>query len=110
MVPPDTPTRTTRLQAARYTARDWADLEHERLWPRVWQIACTEDCVPEPGDQDPDMVTPRSHLRDGALNRSIGGRCYIDHAVVRPEAHLRRPYAIAEEFCPSDRNRSRPDA
>ena len=50
MVPPDTPTRTTRLQAARYTARDWADLEHERLWPRVWQIACTEDCVPEPGD------------------------------------------------------------
>ena len=41
---------STRLQAARYTSREWADLERERLWPRVWQIACTEDCVPDAGD------------------------------------------------------------
>ena len=40
----------TRLQTARYTSTEWAALERERLWPRAWQIACTEDCVPEPGD------------------------------------------------------------
>ena len=39
-----------RIPASRYTSVEWADLERERLWSRVWQIACTEDCVPEPGD------------------------------------------------------------
>ena len=39
-----------RIPASRYTSHDWEDLETERLWTRVWQIACTEDCVPEPGD------------------------------------------------------------
>ncbi len=39
-----------RIPTSRYTSRAWHDLEAERLWTRVWQIACTEDCVPEPGD------------------------------------------------------------
>jgi phenylpropionate dioxygenase-like ring-hydroxylating dioxygenase large terminal subunit len=34
----------------RYTAPAFARLEHERLWPFVWQIACREEEVPEPGD------------------------------------------------------------
>ena len=38
------------IPAARYTSREWHALETERLWTRVWQIACTEDCIPEPGD------------------------------------------------------------
>ena len=42
--------RPRRIPTARYTSRVWHDLEHERLWTRVWQIACTEDCVPDPGD------------------------------------------------------------
>lgn len=39
-----------RIPAARYSSRAWHDLECERLWTRTWQIACTEDCVPDPGD------------------------------------------------------------
>ena len=39
-----------RIPASRYTSSEWEKLEYERLWARVWQIACTEDCVPEPGD------------------------------------------------------------
>ena len=31
-------------------SREFAELEHERLWPRVWQIACTVDHVAAPGD------------------------------------------------------------
>ena len=42
--------RTTRIPTARYTLPAWKALEDERLWPRVWQIACTVDCVPAPGD------------------------------------------------------------
>ena len=41
---------TRRIPSARYTSAEWAALERDRLWGRVWQIACTEDCVPEPGD------------------------------------------------------------
>jgi nitrite reductase/ring-hydroxylating ferredoxin subunit len=39
-----------RIPVSRYTSRAWQDLESERLWTRVWQIACTEDCVAAPGD------------------------------------------------------------
>ena len=47
---PSDPKVARRIPASRYTSRAWQDLETERLWTRVWQIACTEDCVPEPGD------------------------------------------------------------
>ncbi len=38
------------MPAARYTSPSWAQLETQRLWPRVWQIAGTVDHVAEPGD------------------------------------------------------------
>lgn len=38
------------VPSARYTSRDFFDLEMERLWPRVWQVACREEEVPNPGD------------------------------------------------------------
>src|SRR5262249_23164174 len=34
----------------RYTSREFVDLEMERLWPRVWQVACREEQIPEVGD------------------------------------------------------------
>ena len=39
-----------RIPKARYTSAAFAALELERMWPRVWQIACTLDHVSEPGD------------------------------------------------------------
>jgi phenylpropionate dioxygenase-like ring-hydroxylating dioxygenase large terminal subunit len=41
---------STRVPRERYTSPEFAALEHERLWPRVWQIACTVDHVAERGD------------------------------------------------------------
>src|SRR5262245_10395250 len=38
------------VPGARYTSREFFDLEMERLWPRVWQIACREEEVPNSGD------------------------------------------------------------
>jgi phenylpropionate dioxygenase-like ring-hydroxylating dioxygenase large terminal subunit len=34
----------------RYLSREFFDLEMEKLWPHVWQVACREEEIPEPGD------------------------------------------------------------
>jgi len=38
------------IPEADYTARDLLARERARLWPRVWQIACREEEIPEVGD------------------------------------------------------------
>ena len=38
------------VPGARYTSQEFFDLEMERLWPRVWQVACREEEIPNPGD------------------------------------------------------------
>lgn len=44
------PQRPTLVPAERYYSSAFAQLEVERLWPKVWQVACTVDHVAEPGD------------------------------------------------------------
>jgi choline monooxygenase len=44
------PPRPTLVPAERYYSADFARLEVERMWPKVWQVACTVDHVAEPGD------------------------------------------------------------
>jgi phenylpropionate dioxygenase-like ring-hydroxylating dioxygenase large terminal subunit len=44
------PTRPTQVPAERYYSAEFAQLEVERMWPKVWQVACTVDHVAEPGD------------------------------------------------------------
>ncbi|GAB3216720.1 aromatic ring-hydroxylating oxygenase subunit alpha [Mycolicibacterium hippocampi] len=44
------PQRPTLVPAERYHCAEFAKLEAERVWPRVWQFACTVDHVAEPGD------------------------------------------------------------
>ena len=38
------------VSVERYTTKAWHDLEVERLWKKVWQFACREEDIPEPGD------------------------------------------------------------
>jgi len=38
------------LPVTRYTAPDFARLEHDRLWPRTWQVACRLEEIPDKGD------------------------------------------------------------
>jgi nitrite reductase/ring-hydroxylating ferredoxin subunit len=39
-----------RIPVERYLSTEFAARERERLWPRVWLIACSVDHVAEPGD------------------------------------------------------------
>jgi phenylpropionate dioxygenase-like ring-hydroxylating dioxygenase large terminal subunit len=50
------------LDASRYTSQAFFDLEAERVWPRVWQMACREEELPEPGDTVVYDVVGRSLL------------------------------------------------
>jgi phenylpropionate dioxygenase-like ring-hydroxylating dioxygenase large terminal subunit len=38
------------IPVVRYTTREFHELEVERLWKRVWQMACREEDIPEVGD------------------------------------------------------------
>ena len=39
-----------RVPRERYFDRDFYELEKQRLWPRVWQMACRLEEIPQPGD------------------------------------------------------------
>jgi phenylpropionate dioxygenase-like ring-hydroxylating dioxygenase large terminal subunit len=38
------------LSRAEFTSEEFARAELEKMWPRVWQFACREEQIPEPGD------------------------------------------------------------
>ena len=38
------------IPVERYTSAAWHQREVERLWSRVWQFACRDEDIPEPGD------------------------------------------------------------
>jgi len=39
-----------RVRKERYYDPDFYELEADRLWPRVWQMACRLEEIPQPGD------------------------------------------------------------
>jgi choline monooxygenase len=40
----------TLVPVERYISPEWMAIENEKIWPKVWQIACSTDHVAEPGD------------------------------------------------------------
>ena len=38
------------MPVRRYTTQAFHDLEMRKLWPKVWQMACREEEIPEVGD------------------------------------------------------------
>ena len=56
----------------RYTSPEFAALEMDRLWPRVWQVACREEELPAEGDFVEYAIGDQSVLvvrgGDGAIN------------------------------------------
>src|ERR1700751_1865845 len=40
---PEPAVREDFVPAEAYVSRDWLRLEKERLWPKVWQMACREE-------------------------------------------------------------------
>jgi phenylpropionate dioxygenase-like ring-hydroxylating dioxygenase large terminal subunit len=42
--------RDDYVPASDYFSQEFADLENERLWPRVWQMVCRDQDIPKVGD------------------------------------------------------------
>lgn len=78
------------IDVARYTSREFHELEKKKLWPKVWQMVCREEDIPEPGDHflynlfDESVIVTRSSetqikgfinscLHRGRLLRDEGG-------------------------------------
>ena len=76
----------------RYISKDYHDKEVERLWKRVWQFACREEEIPNPGDyhvyeiaqlsfivmRQPDMSIksyPNACLHRGRRLKDYDGNC-----------------------------------
>ena len=38
------------IPRARYVSREFHELEKEKLWKKVWQMACREEDIPDVGD------------------------------------------------------------
>ena len=41
---------TEDIDIARYTSREWHELEKEKVWSKTWQVACRVEDIPEVGD------------------------------------------------------------
>jgi phenylpropionate dioxygenase-like ring-hydroxylating dioxygenase large terminal subunit len=50
------------VPAERYFSKAFHDLEVEKVWKRVWQMACHEDDIPEVGDSLPYDIAGLSFL------------------------------------------------
>jgi nitrite reductase/ring-hydroxylating ferredoxin subunit len=59
----------------RYTTRAFADLERDRMWSRVWQIACREEEVAAPGDFVEYEIGPETI----AITRADDGELHAFH-------------------------------
>jgi phenylpropionate dioxygenase-like ring-hydroxylating dioxygenase large terminal subunit len=67
-----------QIPADRYRTKEFADLEHEHVWPKAWIIACSIDHVSKPGDLYEVRIGRYSVLivrgRDGEL-RAFQNAC-----------------------------------
>ena len=79
--------RPLRVSKERYVSRDVLRLETERLWPRVWQIACRSDDVGEPGDTLEYTIADQSIL----VLRDEERRVRAFHNVCRHRGNLLAP-------------------
>lgn len=55
-------TDPTDIPIERYISPEYARLEMERMWYRVWQMACHERDIPEPGDHIIYDIGDRSYI------------------------------------------------
>src|SRR3989442_9348707 len=76
-----------RVPKDRYVSPEAHRREVERLWPRVWQIACRADDVPEPGNHVEYTIADQSIL----VLRDDEGRVRAFHNVCLHRGNLLAP-------------------
>ena len=73
-----------RIPKQRYYDRDFYALETELFWPRVWQMACRLEEIPQPGDfveyeiLDQSIIVVRVEKGDGQGNGQASVKAYYN--------------------------------
>lgn len=90
---------TDPIPAYRYFSREYAQLEKEKLWPKVWQFACWGQDIPNPGDIHVYRILDRSVLivrqRDGGVKAFINACLHRGRELCEEHSHqaeLKCPY------------------
>ena len=55
-------TESALVSKERYISADWLAAEYERLWPKVWQMACRIEQIPRDGDYYEYLIGTQSIL------------------------------------------------
>lgn len=87
-----------RVPIERYTSREFHDLEVEKIWKRVWQFACREEEIPEPGDHTLYEIAEMQVLIVRGEDRRI--RAFPNTCLHRGRALKDRPGRSASLRCP----------
>lgn len=86
------------VPVARYVSRAWHEREMERLWTRVWQMACREDEIPRAGDHVLYEIGPHSLI---VVRQATGEIRAFHNACLHRGRALRTEGGHAERFrCP----------
>lgn len=86
------------VEASRYTSPEFARLEEQYLWPFVWQMACREEEIPQPGDTLVYEIVDRSFLIVRQHDGSI--RAFYNSCLHRGRKLLTRGACKSEFRCP----------
>jgi phenylpropionate dioxygenase-like ring-hydroxylating dioxygenase large terminal subunit len=94
--PPDR--KTADLSIDRYISREFHEREMERLWSRVWQFACREEHIPEPGDYVLYEIGRQSYI----VMRTAAGqvKCFVNACLHRGRQIKQYDGRCSELRCP----------
>ena len=86
------------LAADRYTSQQFFDLEAARLWPRVWQMVCREEDLPQVGDALPYDIVGKSFVVVRTAHDRI--RAFYNSCPHRGRKLLLAPSTLKTLRCP----------
>jgi len=89
---------TAPLAVERYTSQAFFDREAERLWPRVWQMACREEDIPAVGDAIVYDIVGKSFIVVRAAAGEI--RAFYNSCPHRGRKLLEAPAHLERLRCP----------
>ena len=82
----------------RYVSQEFHDLEVEKVWKKVWQFACREEQIPEPGDHEVYRISDLSVLIVRGEDQKI--RAFHNSCLHRGRALKDEAGRSAEIRCP----------
>ena len=87
-----------RVPIERYVSQEFHALEVEKVWKKVWQFACREEEIPEPGDRVRYEIAERSVLVVRGADQQI--RAFHNVCLHRGRQLVERDGSSADIRCP----------